>query len=395
MNTDKHGYKKTIKIRANPYQSVTENVLGDVMKKILIICFVILLLGLSLNAVDARLKDIAVFEGVRDNQLIGYGVVVGLEGTGDTTQNKFTFQSMSNMLDKMGLTLDPTSFQMRNTAAVAVTATLPPFSRTGSKIDVTVSSIGSAKSIQGGMLLITPLKAADGNIYAVAQGPVSIGGFNAGRGGATIRKNHPTVGRIPNGALVEKEVPFSFTSQRYFTLVMNQDDFTTTTRVVNSINKSFGDVAGAVDSRTIKVMIPDKYTRQKVLMASMLENLVVSPDSRAKVVVNERTGTIVFGENVKISKIALAHGNITVSIKTTFDVSQPIAPFTEGETVAVPETETEVEEAEARFTVVENTPKISDVVKTLNSLGATPRDIIAILQAIKSAGALQAELEII
>ncbi len=367
---------------------------GDVMQKILIICFVILLLGLGLNAVDVRLKDIAAFEGVRDNQLIGYGVVVGLEGTGDTTQNKFTFQSMSNMLDKMGLTLDPTSFQMRNTAAVAVTATLPPFSRTGSKIDVTISSIGSAKSIQGGMLLITPLKAADGNVYAVAQGPVSIGGFNAGRGGTTIRKNHPTVGRVPNGALVEKEVTFNFTSQRYFTLVLHQDDFTTTTRVVNSINKSFGDVAGAMDSRTIKIMIPDKYKRQKVLMASMLENLVVSPDSRAKVVVNERTGTIVFGENVKISKIALAHGNITVSIKTTFDVSQP-APFSEGETVITPETETEVQEAEARFTVVENTPKISDVVKTLNSLGATPRDIIAILQAMKSAGALQAELQII
>jgi len=364
------------------------------MKKILMIGFVILLLGMSLSAVDVRLKDIAAFEGVRDNQLIGYGVVVGLEGTGDTTQNKFTFQTISNLLDKMGLTLDPTSFQMRNTAAVAVTATLPPFARAGSKIDVTVSSIGSAKSIQGGMLLITPLKAADGNVYAVGQGPVSIGGFNAQRGGSIIRKNHPTVGRIPNGALVEKEVPFDFTSQRYFTLVMHQEDFTTTTRVVNSINKSFGEVAGAVDSRTIKVIIPDKYNRQKVLMASMLENLVVSPDSKAKVVVNERTGTIVFGENVKISKVALAHGNITVSIKTTFDVSQP-TPFSEGETVVTPETETEVKEEQARFTVVENTPRISDVVKTLNSLGATPRDIIAILQAMKSAGALQAELEVI
>jgi flagellar P-ring protein precursor FlgI len=366
----------------------------EIVKKILIICFVVLLLSVGLSAVDVRLKDIAAFEGVRDNQLIGYGVVVGLEGTGDTTQNKFTFQAISNLLDKMGLKLDPTAFQMRNTAAAAVTAILPPFSRAGSKIDITVSSIGSAKSIQGGMLLITPLKAADGNVYAVAQGPISIGGFNADRGSTTVRKNHPTVGRVPNGALVEKEVPYNFTEQRYFTLIMNESDFTTTTRVVNSINKSFGDVAGAIDSRTIKVMIPDKYTTQKVLMASMLENLVVSPDSKAKVVMNERTGTIVFGENVKISKVALAHGNITVSIKTTYDVSQP-GPFADGRTVVTPTTETEVKEEQARFTVMETTPTIADVVKTLNSLGATPRDIIAILQAMKSAGALQADLEVI
>jgi flagellar P-ring protein precursor FlgI len=367
------------------------------MKKLTIICLALLLLGagMGLEAVDVRIKDIASFEGVRDNQLIGYGIIVGLEGTGDTTQNRFTFQSMTNMLDKMGLKLDPTAFQMRNTAAVAVTAVLPPFARVGSKIDVTVSSIGSAKSIQGGILLITPLKAADGNVYSVAQGPVSIGGYNITQGGTGgIRKNHSTVGRIPNGALVEREVPFNFSSQRYFTHVMHQSDFTTTTRVLNSINKSFGDVAAAVDSRTIKIMIPEKYTRQKVLMASMLENLVVSPDTIAKVVVNERTGTIVFGENVKISKVALAHGNITVSIKTGYDVSQP-APLSEGETVITEETTTEVAEEEARFAVIEHTPKISDVVKTLNSLGATPRDIIAILQAMKSAGALQAELEII
>lgn len=363
------------------------------MKK-LIILIAIVMVSWPLAAVDVRLKDIASFEGVRDNQLIGYGVVVGLEGTGDTTQNKFTFQSMSNMLDKMGLNLDPAAFQMRNTGAVAVTATLPPFARSGSKIDVTVSSIGSAKSIQGGILLITPLKAADGHVYAVAQGAISIGGYNAQQGGQGVRKNHATVGRIPNGALVEKEVNYNFTSQRYFTLVMHNSDFTTTTRAVNGINKAFGAVAGAVDSRTIKIMIPDKYTRNKVLMASMLENLSISPDTRAKVVVNERTGTIVFGENVKISKIALAHGNITISVKTEYKVSQP-EPFSEGETAIVPETQTQVQEEQARFSVVEQTPKISDVVKTLNSLGATPRDIIAILQAMKNAGALQAELQII
>jgi flagellar P-ring protein precursor FlgI len=202
------------------------------------------------------------------------------------------------------------------------------------------------------------------------------------------------VGRIPNGALIEREVPFSFTSQRYFTLVMHQSDFTTTTRAVNSINKAFGDVAAAADSRTIKVMIPDKFISNKVLMASMLENLVVAPDIKAQVVINERTGTIVFGENVKISKVALAHGNITVTIKTEYEVTQPL-PLTEAETVVTPRTEAEVKEEEARLTVMEEAPKISDVVKTLNSLGATPRDIIAILQAMKSAGALQAELKII
>ncbi len=373
--------------------------LGVDMKRInfILTIFIIVLavMAPALEAVEARLKDIAAFEGVRDNQLLGYGIVVGLEGTGDTTQNAFTFQSMSNMLEKMGLTLSPTAFQMRNTAAVAVTAVLPPFSRAGSKIDVTVSSIGSAKSIQGGMLLYTPLKASDGNIYAVAQGPLSIGGFNAGTGGGnTVRKNHSTVGRIPNGALVEREVNYNFTSQPYFTLVLHNSDFTTTTRAVSAINKSFGGVAAAVDSRTIRVMIPDQYKGNKVLMASMLENLVVSPDSRAKVVINERTGTIVFGENVKISKVALAHGNITISVKTGYDVSQPL-PLSEGETVVTPTETTEVKEDEARFTLIGNTPKISDVVKTLNTLGASPRDIIAILQAMKSAGALQADLEII
>jgi flagellar P-ring protein precursor FlgI len=320
---------------------------------------------------------------------------VGLEGTGDTTQNKFTFQTIANYLEKMGLTMDPTAFQMRNTGAVAVTATLPPFSRVGNRIDVTVSSIGSAKSIQGGILLITPLKGADGKVYAVAQGPISIGGFNAIQGGGTgVRRNHATVGRIPNGALIENEVNFNFTAQKYFTLVLNQDDFTTTTRVVNIINKSFGDVAAATDSRTIKIMIPPKYITNKINMASILENLVVTPDTKARIVVNERTGTIVFGENVKISKVALAHGNITVTIKTDYRVSQP-APLSRGVTVVTPEEKVEVKEEEARFTVLQSTPDIGDVVKTLNTLGATPRDIIAILQAMKSSGALQAELEVI
>lgn len=365
--------------------------------KTLISALIIGLIGLGslpLQSDTVRIKDMANFQGVRDNQLTGYGVVVGLEATGDTTQNKFTFQTIANYLDKMGLTLDPTAFQMRNTAAVAVTATLPPFPRVGAKIDVTVSSMGSAKSIQGGVLLVCPLRGADGNIYAVAQGPLSIGGFNASQGGTSVRKNHPTVGRIPNGGLIEREIPFNFTDQNRFTLVLNQDDFTTTTRVIDTINNSFGTIAKALDSRTISISVPKEHVSDKVAMIAKLENLKISPDTRAQIVVNERTGTIVFGKNVKISKVALAHGNITVTIKTRYKVSQPES-FSDGETVVTEEPKVEVKEEEARFTVLEDTPTISEVVKTLNSLGATPRDIIAILQAMKSSGALQADLRVI
>ncbi len=361
------------------------------MKKVFII---ILLISLNLLALDVRIKDISNFAGVRENQLFGYGVVVGLEGTGDTTQNKFTFQTIANYFDKNGLTMDPKDFQMRNTAAVIITAVLPPFPQVGSKIDVTVSSIGSAKTIQGGVLLITPLKGADGKIYAVSQGAVSIGGFNAGQGGGGIRKNHSTVGRIPNGAIIEKSIDFNFSALKYFTLNMNNSDFTTTTRVVDVINKSFGPIASASDSRSIKIMIPPKFSTNKVRMVSILENLKVKPDSKAKIILNERTGTIVFGENVKITKVAIAHGGITVTINPEFEVSQP-NPLSKGETVVTEKENVDVEEPEAKFKIIENTTTIGDVVKTLNSLGATPRDIIAIIQAMKSSGALQADLEMI
>jgi len=365
------------------------------MKKNIIALIVIIIIPIVLLSIDVRIKDISNFEGVRDNQLFGYGVVVGLEGTGDTTQNKFTFQTIANYLDKMGITMNPKDFQMRNTAAVAVTAVLPPFPRVGSKIDVTVSSMGSAKSLQGGILLITPLKGADGKVYAVSQGALSIGGFNASQGGGGgVRKNHSTVGRIPNGAIIERTIDFNFSALHYFTLNMNNSDFTTTNRVVNIINKSFGDIASASDSRTIKIMIPQKYSRNKVRMVSILENLKVNTDNKAKIILNERTGTIVFGENVKISKVAIAHGGITVTINPEFEVSQP-NPLSRGDTVNNKKDNVTVTEPEARFKVIENTTTIGDVVKTLNSLGATPRDIIAIIQAMKSAGALQADLEII
>lgn len=365
------------------------------MKRVLILTILAGLLISPLSSMSVKIKNLGAFEGVRENQLIGYGVVVGLEGTGDTTQNQFTFQTIANYLDKMGITMAPSAFQMRNTAAVVITATLPPFPRIGNKIDITVSSLGSAKSLQGGILMITPLRAPDSKVYAVAQGPLSIGGFNASQGAAGVRKNHSTVGRIPNGGIIEREIEFNFVNQRSFTLNLNKDDFTTTTRVVETINKHFGQIAAASDSRTIKIMIPQKYVSNKVKMISLLENLTVTPDSKAKIVINERTGTIVFGEEVKISKIALAHGNITVKVNTDFAVSQPNPLSEGGQTEVVPQDTVEVDEQDARFSVIENTPTIGDVVKSLNDLGATPRDIIAILQAMKSSGSLQADLEII
>ncbi len=364
------------------------------MKRKLIVVSVIALLMPLQAALSTRLKDIAAIEGVRDNQLIGYGVVVGLDGTGDTTQNKFTFQAMANLMERMGLTLDPTAFQMRNTAAVAVTADLPPFSKVGSRIDITVSSLGSAKSLQGGILLITPLLGADGEVYAVAQGPISIGGFNASSGGAGVSKNHSTVGRVPSGALVEKEVDFNFGELNNLNLVLHQGDFTTVDRTVNRINTEFGPIAKARDYRTIQISVPDGYRENPIRLLASLENLSVEPDQAARVVINERTGTIVFGEQVKISTVALAHGSITVTISSQLNVSQPPS-FSQGQTVVSEEQKTDIAEEDAHFTLFGPTTTISDVVKTLNALGATPRDIIAILQAMQSSGALQAELRII
>ncbi len=358
---------------------------------------ILLLIGFLIPldaALLTRLKDIAAIEGVRENQLIGYGIVVGLEGTGDTTQNKFTFQAMANLMERMGLTLDPNAFQMRNTAAVAVTANLPPFSKVGSRIDITVSSLGSAKSIQGGILLITPLLGGDGEVYAVAQGPISIGGFNASSGGAGVSKNHSTVGRIPSGALVEKEIDFNFRGMGTLNLVLHKGDFTTVDRTVNRINGEFGPIASASDYRTIKISVPELYKDNPIRLLATLENLSVEPDQSARVVINERTGTIVFGEQVKISTVALAHGSITVTISSQTTVSQPPS-FSEGQTVITEEQRTDVAEDNAHFTLFGPTTTISDVVKTLNALGATPRDIIAILQAMQSSGALQAELRII
>ena len=349
------------------------------------------------EALGVRIKDIADIKGVRQNQLVGYGLVVGLDGTGDSDSATFTIQSMASMLEKMGVTVKAEDIQVENVAAVMVTADLPPFARTGSRIDVLVSSIGDAENLQGGTLLFTPLKAADQQIYAVAQGPVSTGGFTAGgASGSEVQKNFPTVGRVVNGALIEKEISNKFNQKQSLTLTLHSADFTTSSRVARAINVAFYDqIARTQDAGTIEVKVPKKYMGNVVALVTMIEGLGVTPDTISKVIINERTGTVIMGENVRISTVAIAHGNLSIEISEGSNVSQPL-PFSEGgETVVTPDSEVLVQEGNNPIFLVNSGVSIAAVVKALNALGVSPRDLIAIFQALKAAGALQAELEII
>jgi flagellar P-ring protein precursor FlgI len=343
-----------------------------------------------------RIKDIATIKGVRANQLVGYGLIVGLDGTGDGDDAVFTIQSLVAMLERMGVTVDSEDVKVDNVAAVMVTAELPPFARAGSRIDVLVSSIGDAENLQGGTLLFTPLKGADGQVYVVAQGPVSTGGFEAGgAAGGGVKKNFPTVGRLVGGGMVEKELSADFNNKESLTLTLHQPDFTTATRVAQAINMSlYEEVAQTQDAATVAVEVPEKYLGRTVQLMTMIEALGVTPDTVSKVVINERTGTVIMGENVRISTVAIAHGNLNIQIKENQDVSQPL-PFSEGRTTVTPDSEVLVEEGNPPLFLVESGVSIGDVVKGLNALGVTPRDLIAIFQALKAAGALQAELEII
>lgn len=343
-----------------------------------------------------RIKDIADIKGVRNNQLVGYGLVVGLDGTGDGKKSLFTVQSMASMLEKMGITIKAEDVAVANVAAVMVTAELPPFARSGSRIDALVNSIGDAKNLQGGTLLMTPLKAANGHTYAVAQGPVNTGGFGASGSGGSVQKNFPTVGRVLSGALVEREIELGFNERRSISLSLHEPDFTTATRITRAINGLFYDpIAKASDAGTVQLHVPPDYIGNLVGLVAMIEKLDVRPDNIARVVINERTGTVVMGENVRISTIAIAHGNLSVVIKESANVSQPL-PFSEGgETVVVPETNINVDEGTKQLVVVSEGVSIGDVVNAMNALGVSPRDLIAIFQAIKAAGALQAELEVI
>lgn len=345
-------------------------------------------------AQSARVKDLANFKGVRANELIGYGLIVGLNGTGDTSSTAFMQKSLGEALSRMGISSDSNNFKVKNVAAVMVTAKLPPFAKQGSKIDVLISSIGDAKSLQGGTLLMTPLKAANQQIYAVAQGPISIGGFVVENNDNSIQQNHPTVGRIANGAMVEREVELKLESMSKLALSLHTPDFTTALRMSNKINDLLKtSSAKAVDSGSVEVEIPRKYRNKIVQLIARIEAVEVKPDTQAKVVLNERTGTIVMGENVKISTVAVAHGNLTIQVTTEQQISQPTA-FSGGLTRTVPKTSILADTGEEGTVAIVEGINIGELVQALNELGVTPRDLIAIIQAIKSAGALQAEIVI-
>jgi len=371
------------------------------------LCWLILvaLLLCPLSADAVRIKDIGAIEGVRENQLIGYGLVVGLDRTGDMViGGQFTIQAMISMLNKMGvnLVIDPIQLLTRNIASVMVTAKLPPFAKPGMTLDAVVSSMANAKSLQGGTLLLTPLKAPNQQVFAVAQGPVSIGGFlggTGGAGGATVTKNHQAAGVVPGGAIIEKEVVVNIDSWDSVSIVLRQPDFTTAIRTVEAIEGVFGKgSATAVNAGQIRATIPPAFHGRVVEYIASIEGLDVSVDTAAKVVVNERTGTVVLGEHVRISTCAISHGNLTISVKNTLNVSQPPAPLvgsTGGQTVVTPDVQTDVKEQESRLMVVDETVTLGEVVRALNAVGVTPRDLVAILSALRAAGALQANLEII
>jgi len=367
---------------------------GRIIVFMTVVIIAVLCCAVFVSAETVRIKDITQVEGVRGNQLVGYGLVVGLSGTGDSRSSLFTNQSLSNMLSKLGITVDSQQVRSKNVAAVIVTAELPPFVSEGERIDVTVSSLGDAKSLQGGILLLTPLKGVDGKVYAVAQGPLSVGGFAAGGGGNQVQQNHPTVGKIPNGAIVERSVSTSFVNslKGTFSLLLQNPDFVTATRIARVINQELGGQrARVIDANRVEVSIPESFSDRVPQLLAMIGELPVEPDVPARVVVNERTGTVVIGGNVRILPVALAHGNLTVSIQTQYEVSQP-PPFPGGETQVVPQQEVQAAQEEGRLFRVESGNTIDDLINSLNALGVTPRDLVAILQALKKAGALQGEL---
>lgn len=346
------------------------------------------------SASATRIKDLTMVEGGRDNQLVGYGLVVGLAGKGDSQQVSYTIQSIANALQRFGLNVPASSIQSTNVAAVMVTANIPAFAKPGSKLDVTISSIGDAKTIQGGVLLQTPLLGADDSVYAVAQGPLAIGGFlagNGGAGGATVQKNHPTVGTITGGALVEREIAAQVVTNKQVELLLLNPDYASAARVAEAINEVFPHTALAKDSSTVNICVPEEYTGYEVNFVASLGAIEVVPDNVARVVINERTGTIIATANVRISTVAISHGSLTISVASTQSVSQP-NPYSRGKTQVVQSTDTNVSEQKGGFKVVEELPTIQDVASALNALGLTTQDMMAIFQAMKKAGALQADL---
>jgi flagellar P-ring protein precursor FlgI len=343
-----------------------------------------------------QLRDITDVEGVRDNQLVGYGLVVGLNGTGDRQQTFFTVQTLANAMKRMGVQISPTQVVVKNVAAVFITASLPAFARNGSKLDITVSSAGDAKSLEGGVLLMTSLRGPDGQVYAEAQGPLTIGGYSAGGGGNTRSVNHPTVGRIVEGAIVEREAQVDLSQFHTVSLILRNPDFTATKDMADAINEEFhGTVATQLDNRTVQIDVAGAGVKSVPLLISRVQSLSIKFHAPAKVVINERTGTIVMGGNVTLSPVSVLHGSLSIQVETTYTVSQPL-PFSKtGTTTPVANTEVSVRDLPAQSIRLDNGANVDDLIRGLHAIGATSHDIVSILQAIKASGGLQADLEII
>jgi len=342
-----------------------------------------------------KIGDLTTVEGVRENSLIGYGMVVGLTRTGDSQQTVFTTQTLANIMQRMGAQIPPATARVNNIAAVFVTATLPPFAREGAVLDVTVSSIGDAKSLEGGMLLLTPLYGADGQVYAAAQGPVAVGGFAAGASGATKQMNHPTIGRIPSGGRVERSLSFDLNRLSPVSLLLRESDFTTAGQITDAINSEFGhEVATARDGGRVDVNPEATGIKNMTALLAKVENLVVAVHRRARVVVNERTGTVVIGKDVRLGAVSVLHGGYSVQVSTTLAVSQP-NPLSQGKTEVTPQTDVQAKDSPAKRLEIGEGASIDELVSGLQAMGASARDVISILQAIKAAGALDADLEVI
>ena len=378
--------RETLGMRLRPASSLFQALIGA-----------LLLAALSGPALAlSRVKDLASIEGVRQNQLVGYGIVVGLNGTGDTLNNiPFTKQSLQAMLERLGVNTRGATMRTQNLAAVMVTASLPPFAAQGTRIDVTVSSLGDAKSLQGGTLLVTPLLGADGEVYALAQGSVAIAGFAAEGAAAKITRGVPTNGRISNGANIEREIAFKLNDAKSLRLSLRNPDFTTSKRIAAAINDFMGaDTAEPTDPATVTIQIPARYNGNMIRLITEVEQLKVEPDQTARVIVDERSGIIVMGRDVHVSTVAIAQGNLTITITEQPQVSQP-APLSNGRTVVVPRTGVKVDTGEGnKLALVKEGVSLRELVDGLNALGVGPRDLISILQAIKAAGALQAEIEL-
>jgi flagellar P-ring protein precursor FlgI len=371
-----------------------------ILRRLAIALSVLALLAAAAARAETRVKDLADFEGTRTNPLLGYGLVVGLQGTGDSATSLFANRSLAGLLSKLGIVVDPTQVAVTNVAAVMVTADLPPFARVGAPLDVTISSIGDSDSLQGGTLLATPLIGVDGEVYALAQGAISIGGFAIKSSqGDRVQQNHPTVARIPHGALVERDFTPRLADREQLRLLLRDKDFTTSHRIALAVNQALGgEFARATDAGSVEIAIPEAQRGDPVPFFARIEDVRVEPDRTARVVVNERTGTVVIGAEVRISAVAITHGNLTIRIATQTNVSQP-APFSEtGATVVFDNDELVAEEVRTQpgspLLVVQGVT-VRELIETLNRLGASPRDLIAILQAIRAAGALQAELTLI